>query len=68
VKKELDLYHQALKLFRSQSWDMAELQFLNLQKLSPERPLYRLYAERIGHYRMEPPGADWDGVFTATTK
>jgi len=67
-KKELDLYHEALKLFRAQNWDMAELQFLNLQKQAPDRALYKLYAERVVHYRQEPPGADWDGVFTATSK
>ena len=68
AKKELELYHQALKLYRAQNWDMAELQFLNLQKQSPDRALYRVYAERIIYYRQNPPGADWDGVYTATTK
>ncbi len=27
-----------------------------------------LYDERIAEYKMNPPAADWDGVFIATTK
>jgi adenylate cyclase len=30
--------------------------------------LYQLYEERIKAYEQEPPGADWDGVFVATSK
>ena len=30
--------------------------------------LYRLYEDRIAAFRAEPPGRDWDGVFTATEK
>ena len=67
-KDELALYGQALKLYRNQEWDMAELQFLNLQTAHPERHLYALYLERIAHFRKEPPGDDWDGVFTHESK
>ncbi len=67
-KDELKLYEQALKYYRSQEWDLAELQFLNLSKMTPERMLYSLYVERIKHFRSEPPGSDWDGVYTHTSK
>ncbi len=67
-RDEMTLYQQALKLYRACDWDMAELQFLNLQKRAPARSLYSLYAQRIAHYRNDPPGADWDGVFTHVTK
>lgn len=30
--------------------------------------LYDLYAERVATFIANPPGADWDGVFVATTK
>ncbi|MCH8111270.1 MAG: adenylate/guanylate cyclase domain-containing protein [Proteobacteria bacterium] len=30
--------------------------------------LYDLYDERISRYEADPPPADWDGVFTATSK
>jgi adenylate cyclase len=30
--------------------------------------LYGLYDERIKRYEADPPPADWDGVFVATSK
>jgi len=65
---ELKLYRRALRLYRGQEWDLAEIQFLNLQNRAPERVLYRLYAERVAHFREVPPGENWDGVFTHETK
>ncbi len=67
IRDELELYQRALKLYRAQNWDMAELQFLNLQQMS-KHPIYFIYAQRISHFRREPPGPDWDGVFTFKTK
>jgi adenylate cyclase len=68
TKDELKLYRETLKLYRAQNWDIAEMQFINLQQMHPERYLYRMYIERIAHYRQNPPGADWDGAFTFQTK
>ncbi|MCP4041024.1 MAG: adenylate/guanylate cyclase domain-containing protein [Gammaproteobacteria bacterium] len=68
ILDELALYKQAVKLYRSQNWDMAELQFLNLQQKSPSLLLYKVYAERVANYRQNPPGANWDGVYTFKTK
>jgi len=61
---ELRLFNQAVKLYRAQEWDMAELQLINLLKLSPDCKLYKLYLDRVGIYRTHPPGRDWDGAFT----
>ena len=68
ARDAMKLYEQALKLYRSQNWDMAELQFLNLGKADPDRVLYRLYSERVAHFRKEPPSEKWDGVFTHESK
>jgi adenylate cyclase len=68
VTAELTAYKQALLDFRAQSLDKAELDFLNLSRLYPGRFLYQVYLERIEFYRSEPPGDDWDGVFTHTSK
>ena len=67
-KGELKLYREALRLYRGQEWDMAEMNFLNLRKNSRAPALYRLYVERIAHFRQHPPGKNWDGVFTHTEK
>lgn len=68
TRDELMLYAEALKLYRSRNWDQAESQFLNLHKLHPERYLYKMYAERVAHFREDPPGEGWDGAFTFKTK
>ena len=68
TKDELKLYRETLKLYRAQNWDIAEMQFINLKKLSPDRLLYDIYTKRIEFFRQNPPGPDWDGVFTFDTK
>jgi adenylate cyclase len=64
---EIKLWNQALRYYRAQDWDRAELQLLNLQKMAP-RHLYEVFLERIAHYRLEPPGAGWVGVHKFDTK
>lgn len=66
--KELSLHRETLKLYRTQEWDRAEMQFINLQNMTPDRKLYGEYLKRIAQYRQSPPGDNWDGVFTHTTK
>ncbi|MFA7243669.1 MAG: adenylate/guanylate cyclase domain-containing protein [Sulfuricellaceae bacterium] len=68
VKNELRLFEEALRLYRAQNWEQAERQLLNLQKTAPDCVLYRLYLERIAHFRAEPPELDWDGVSVLNTK
>ena len=68
TKNNLARYIEALRLYRSQSWDLAEVEFLQLQKLEPERYVYAMYLERIGFFRKTPPGDHWDGVFNFDTK
>lgn len=65
---ELTRYKQALKAFRNQSWDKAEMEFFNLSRSYPGRLLYQEYLNRITNYRNNPPGDDWDGVYTHTSK
>jgi len=68
LRSELELYREALKLYRSENWDMAELQFLNLKQAHPQRALYDEYLHRIQVFRQNPPEPGWDGVFTHETK
>ncbi|MGH8706514.1 MAG: CHASE2 domain-containing protein [Burkholderiales bacterium] len=59
---ELKLWHQALRAYRAQQWDPVEVGLLNLQRMSPDCGLYRMYAEIVAQRRRAPPPADWDGV------
>ena len=65
---ELKLFQRALKLYRTQNWDMAELQLINLQKMAPTVQLYQLFIDRIKQFRANSPQADWDGVWVFESK
>lgn len=65
--EQLKLWNQALRAYRAQDWDQAEVMLLNLSRMEPCY-LYNLYAERIARYRKEPPASGWDGVTTFETK
>jgi adenylate cyclase len=65
--EENKLWNQALRAYRSQNWDQAEVLLLNLSRMSPHK-LYEVYTERIAHYRNDPPGDDWDGSWKFDTK
>lgn len=60
---EVKLFHEMRRLYRKQDWEQAELQLMNLQRMTPDLALYRLYVERVAYFRKNPPGGDWDGVF-----
>ena len=57
-----------LFLYRNQSWDAADEMLQRLQDKEPLCFLYRLYQQRVAHFREHPPEAEWDGVFTYETK
>jgi adenylate cyclase len=65
---EVRLFHEVRRFYRKQNWDQAELQLMNLQRMSPDTALYGKYTERIAYFRNNPPAADWDGVFDFQTK
>jgi adenylate cyclase len=65
---EIEEWDQALALVRAQRWDEAETRIRALQASHPGCALYALYLGRIARYRLEPPGAGWDGVTTFDTK
>lgn len=68
VMDELKLWQHALRLYRAQDWDGAEVQLYNLLQRHPDVRLYQLYSERIQYLRANPPGENWDGVTTFKTK
>ncbi|TAN52196.1 MAG: adenylate/guanylate cyclase domain-containing protein [Methylococcaceae bacterium] len=67
-KRELALHQKALEAYRAQSWDRSKKMFGDLAQAHPERMLYQIYLERTEHFMQNPPGEDWDGVFTFQTK
>ncbi|MGB0721754.1 MAG: CHASE2 domain-containing protein [Gammaproteobacteria bacterium] len=64
----LKRYHNALKLYRRQQWDQAEMNFASLAAEHPDELLFQVYLERIPALRADPPGKGWDAVYTHTSK
>ncbi|MBN1899209.1 MAG: tetratricopeptide repeat protein [Spirochaetes bacterium] len=71
-KKELlelvEVYTKGLELYRSRKFDQAIKQFQKALKIKPEDGPSKLYIQRCELLLKKPPAADWDGVFTMTTK
>ncbi|MGE4219201.1 MAG: adenylate/guanylate cyclase domain-containing protein, partial [Alphaproteobacteria bacterium] len=68
--KRLQAEHdRMIAAYRRQDWNACEMH-MQAARANPLAPadLYELYAERIAAFRANPPPADWDGVFVATTK
>jgi len=66
--KEMELYQEALSLYRNSKFSEALEIFQTLRQEHDDRLLYRLYEERCEHFLSTPPPADWDGVFRHTSK
>ena len=67
------IYHQGLELYQQQQWDEASAKFTESDKLEevfPRRPTTpsRVYIERCEFFKDNPPGLDWDGSWTLTSK
>jgi len=67
VRKTVEEFEQAMVYYRIQRFDDAEKILAALQADRPTK-IYKLYLERIAHFRANPPPEDWDGAFTFTTK
>jgi adenylate cyclase len=58
-----------LEAYRGQRWDEAKTLIAECRALDHRlHDLYEVYEARIHAMQQNPPGADWDGVFVATTK
>lgn len=73
------LIADAMEIYRAQQWDEAQKIFDEIRDLGSDEKkpwkleanlhvLCDLYDERIAEFRQNPPPADWDGVFVATSK
>ena len=65
--KEAALFEAAFADYQARRWDEAEIKLMELGKIA-QRKLYQVYLDRVTHFRFNPPPAEWDGVFTYTTK
>ena len=66
--QEIDRFHKALEHYRKQRWDDTENLLKQLSYAAPESKLYKLYLKRVAHFRQNPPGPTWTGLWVFTTK
>ena len=64
----LQAYGEGLQAYRAQKWDQAMRDFNRAIELHPGDKLSMMYLERSELLKAEPPGSDWDGVWTMTSK
>ena len=62
MQEEIRLWNQALRSYRAQQWDQADVHLLNLQRMKPDCGLYAKFSEKVTEMRHTPPPPDWDGV------
>jgi len=70
-KKLKSCVDDMIKNYRAQNWEKAKACLQDGRDNIKDfriAGLFDLYVERIAEYEEEPPAADWDGVFIATTK
>ena len=66
--KGFPYYLKGLELYRKQQWDEAIKYFKAAMKIIPEDPPSAEFIRRCEDFKANPPGDEWDGVFTATSK
>jgi adenylate cyclase len=65
--EEMDLYFQALDLYRNRSFDAAQDYFKRSFEKLGDYPS-KVYMQRCEFYLKNPPNENWDGVFEMKSK
>ncbi len=61
-------YARGLEAYRNQHWEKAIEFFTAALEVTPEDGPSQVMIRRCKEFRENPPGADWDGSFSLTTK
>jgi len=67
-RQHLDFYKQGYELYYQREFEKAKSLFAQAALMEPEDEVSRLYIERCEDYLVEPPTAEWDGVYVMKTK
>jgi class 3 adenylate cyclase len=63
-----EAYAEAMSMYESRAWSAAAAAFKRIVRNWPEDTAADVMAERCDAFQQADPGADWDGVWSATTK
>jgi adenylate cyclase len=67
-RKTIDHYHAGLNAYRAQDWDLAEKFFHAALEVQPEDGPSRTMLARCREFKNNPPGKDWNGSYSMTSK
>ncbi len=68
VSDGYNYFNEAINLYRAKRFEDAKRLFYRSRELLKADTPSSLYIDRCDEYIIAPPGEDWDGVYTATTK
>ena len=64
----LKYYNLGLTAYKQRKWDEAIAAFQKALQIDSNDGPSELYLERAQEFKLNPPPADWDGVFTMKKK
>lgn len=68
LKHRITSFNSGFQFYHEQQWEKAIQEFNSALGFDAGDRTSQLYIKRCQDYMKEPPGADWDGVFTMTSK
>ena len=68
VKITLDMYNEAIASYQDQKWQKAQETFTRVLEIDPDDHLTKMYLLRCARFKENPPGENWDGVWTMQSK
>lgn len=66
--EQIKVFSEGMNLYLAQKWEEAQDSFQRANQMDPEDHCPLLYLDRVKQFMENPPGQDWDGVFTMMTK
>jgi len=67
-REAIRYFHRGLQHYKQQEWDNAIDVFQTVTAMTKNIPAAELYIQRSLDLKANPPGPEWDGVFTMKTK
>jgi len=64
----INQFNQGLTFYKNRKWDKAIHIFENITAMDPNLYAAQVYIDRCFDLKKNPPPANWDGVYTMTTK
>ncbi|MBS1198170.1 MAG: putative Adenylate/Guanylate Cyclase [Proteobacteria bacterium] len=63
-----DQFEMALGLYRQQKWEEAMAGFNYCLEIDADDGPSQVFVERIANFKVNPPGKDWDGTWSSSSK